>query len=305
MISKLRIYLKFIRPFTIIVPALGMVVGGLIALSAHPREAVSHDGVFLYIALGAFAAALLAAAANGFNQYCDREIDRLNKPDRPLPTGALTPRTALIFAVVLYVAALTAAWSIQPGGRRECFWIVSITAAITYLYSAYPFRLKERGVAANIAIAVPRGLLLVVAGWSTVRTIVALEPWFMGAIFGLYLLGASSTKDLSDLSGDREARSKTLFVQYGLNRSLWIIAPFFALPWLLMPLGSHYGLLSGSALILSLVGLGLFLWGLYTIRLMLKYPDRLSIDGNHISWKHMYLMMIFAQVGLIGAYAGL
>ena len=57
-----------------------------------------------------------------------------------------------------------------------------------------------------MTIAIPRGVLLKVAGWSTVKTVMGVEPWFIGAIFGLFVLGASSTKDFADIEGDRAGR---------------------------------------------------------------------------------------------------
>ena len=69
---------------------------------------------------------------------------------------------------------------------------------------------KRHGIWANITIAIPRGVLLKVAGWSTVKTILGLEPWYIGAIFGLFLLGAASTKDFADIEGDRAGGCRTL-----------------------------------------------------------------------------------------------
>ena len=66
-------------------------------------------------------------------------------------------------------------------------------------------RTKQRGIWANVTIAIPRGVLLKVAGWSCVKTVIGVEPWFIGMIFGLFLLGASTTKDFADMPGDASA----------------------------------------------------------------------------------------------------
>ena len=98
------------------------------------------------------------------------------------------------------------AWLVAPGGRHECFWLVAVAVVCTYLYSVPPFRTKRLGIWANVTIAIPRGVLLKVAGWSSVKTIVGVEPWYIGAIFGLFLLGATTTKDFADMEGDRARR---------------------------------------------------------------------------------------------------
>ena len=151
-------------------------------------------------------AAVLNAASNALNQIYDLEIDRINKPKRPLPSGRLSLQDAWIFTVAAYLVALALAWLVAPGGRHECFWIVLAATAITVVYSAPPFRTKRLGIWANVTIAIPRGVLLKVAGWSAVKTMFGVEPWFIGAIFGLFLLGASTTKDFADMEGDAPRR---------------------------------------------------------------------------------------------------
>ena len=93
------------------------------------------------------------------------------------------------------------AWLVAPDGRHECFWLVAVAVVCTVLYSVPPLRTKRLGIWANVTIAIPRGVLLKVAGWSSVKTIVGVEPWYIGAIFGLFLLGATTTKDFADMEG--------------------------------------------------------------------------------------------------------
>ena len=80
-----------------------------------------------------------------------------------------------------FAIAHTLAWCVAPGGRHECFWIVAIAVVATIIYSVPPLRTKQRGMWANITIAIPRGVLLKVAGWSAVKTVMGVEPWFIGS----------------------------------------------------------------------------------------------------------------------------
>ena len=86
------------------------------------------------------------------------------------------------------------AFMVAPVGARECFWIVLLTTFMCWIYSAPPLWTKRRGIWANITIAIPRGILLKVAGWSTVKTVMDAEPWYIGTIFGLFLLGGLDTR---------------------------------------------------------------------------------------------------------------
>jgi 4-hydroxybenzoate polyprenyltransferase len=155
---------------------------------------------------------------------------------------------------------------------------------------------------ANLTIAIPRGLLLKVAGWSAVGTILGAEPWFIGGIFFLFLLGASTTKDFADIDGDRRDGCQTLPILYGVERAAWMIAPFFVLPFLLVPVGVWLGILTGNAALL--IGLGglLAVYGAYVVYLMVRRPEEMAAVENHVSWKHMYLMTMVAQVGFALSY---
>lgn len=325
--GKLALYSKLARPFTLLPPLLGIVSGAICAFgSVHnpdPSRALTAS-VVLTVVLGSVCASLMNAASNAINQVYDLEIDRFNKPDRPLVTGALSMRETWVFIAVFYLLALVPTWLVvpypysslaakldAPAVEHETFFIYLAGLVFTFVYSApWAGRTKVRGVLANLTIAIPRGVLLKVAGWAMVATIWHAEPWYIGAIFGLYLIGAASTKDFADIEGDRAGGCKTLPILYGVRRAAWIISPFFVLPWLLMPLGvwipdpknPEHPILTGDPTFLVALGLGLTVWGIYTVYLLLRDPDSLTQTENHPSWQHMYLMMMAAQVGFAVAY---
>jgi 4-hydroxybenzoate polyprenyltransferase len=155
-----------------------------------------------------------------------------------------------------------------------------------------------------VVIAVPRGVLLKVAGWSCVRDFGRTEPWYIGLVFGLFLLGATTTKDFADARGDAAAGFRTLPVVLGPKRAAWLISPFLVLPFLLIPYGIHAGILTGNVALLYALTALLALWGAYVVTLMVRNPDDLARTENHPSWTHMYVMMFVAQVGFALAYVG-
>ena len=297
----MKAYVQLARPFTLIAPALGFFSGAITAIGAYPSEPWSMD-VLTPALIGSVMAAVLNAASNALNQIYDLAIDRVNKPARPIPSGRLSIRQAWHFTWICYAIALVLAWLVAPGGRHECFWIVLVAAVLTFAYSVPPFRTKRHGLWANVTIAVPRGLLLKVAGWSAVKTVIGVEPWFIGGIFGLFLLGASTTKDFSDMEGDRADGCRTLPIIYGVRRAAWMISPSFVLPFMLINIGVLTGILTGDPLLLHLLGITMTLYGVYVLYLMLRRPEELAVDANHISWAHMYRMMFVAQIGFALAY---
>ncbi len=102
--NKIKTYVDFARPFTLLPPALGVVSGAVTAWGAHgTREAIT-SATLLPVLWGALMAAVLNSASNAINQIYDLEIDRVNKAKRPLPSGALT---------------MGEAWGVHPGELRR------------------------------------------------------------------------------------------------------------------------------------------------------------------------------------------
>jgi chlorophyll/bacteriochlorophyll a synthase len=324
--SRARLYFAFTRPFTLLPPTFGVVSGALTAFgSAHNPDPERRFAwaVILTIALGSLCAALLNAASNVINQYHDLEIDRRNKPQRPLASGAISVGAGRRFAALLYVLAILPTWMVvvhprsslidkltAPLAEHQCFFIYLAGMVLTFVYSDPAWgRTKRFGLWANLTIAVPRGCLLKVAGWSMVASVMHVEPWYIGLIFLLFLLGATTSKDFSDMEGDAAHGCMTLPIRYGVERAARWIAPFFVLPWLLIPLGvllpDPFGqgpILTGDPVLLSILGLLLAGWGTWTARLIVRDPASLARSENHPSWTHMYLMMMFAQIGFAVAY---
>jgi 4-hydroxybenzoate polyprenyltransferase len=315
----LKRYLTLARPFTLLPPLLGIVSGAVCAWgSAHnpdPSRTLT-SWVILTVVLGSVCAAFLNAANNSLNQIYDLEIDRINKPKRPLVTGEIPIRNAWVFTWIMYALGLIPTWLVvvypfttwsqkfhAPISAHECFFIYFIAFISTFVYSVPALgRTKAHPFGANITIAIPRGCLLKVAGWTMVARATVAEPWFIGSVFMLFLLGAASTKDFSDIEGDRAGSCRTLPIVYGVRRAAWMIAPFFIFPWLLMPLGAQTGILTGNRNLLTIFGFALAVWGAYVVYLIVRNPDELTATENHPSWRHMYLMMMFAQVAFGAAY---
>jgi len=318
-LKRLRRYVTLARPFTLLPPLFGIISGAVCAFgSAHnpdPHRQLTAS-VMLTVALGSLCASFLNAANNALNQIYDLEIDRINKPKRPIVTGEVSTREAWIFTWIMYALGLIPTWGgvvyplttwrakfLAPLTAHETFFIYLAAFVSTVVYSVPAFgRTKAHPIGANLTIAIPRGCLLKVAGWTMVARATVAEPWFIGAIFLFFLLGAASTKDFSDIEGDRAGGCRTLPIVFGVRRAAWMIAPFFIFPWLLMPVGAATGILTGNHRALTILGFALAAWGVYTVWLIVRNPDELTSTENHPSWRHMYLMMMAAQVGFAVAY---
>ncbi|PSQ17416.1 geranylgeranylglycerol-phosphate geranylgeranyltransferase [Halobacteriales archaeon QS_8_69_73] len=163
-------------------------------------------------AAAAVAATVLATGGgNAVNDYFDREIDAVNRPDRPIPRGAVSPRAALAFSGLLFVVAVGLTLLLPP--LAVVIAVVNLIALVAYteIFKGLP------GV----------GNLLV--GALTGSTFL----YHLGAsVLALFALAASATmareivKDVEDVAGDREEGLRTLPIVLGRRRALAVAAVF-------------------------------------------------------------------------------
>ncbi|HON00485.1 MAG TPA: UbiA family prenyltransferase [Acidobacteriota bacterium] len=310
MLDGVKVYWHFSRPFTLLLPAMGMASGSLAAWGAEPRWSSDWTdggtGLAGRILVGMVVGALLNVFSNGCNQIYDLEIDRINKPERMLPSGRLNRRQAWLISLLGLAGSL-----ISAGGLGRQTLALAMTAALaTWVYSAPPLRTKARGLWANLTIALPRGTLLWVAGWSVTKSAWRAEPWLVGLVLGLFFFGAATTKDFSDMAGDQAGGCRTLPIMWGIEKTIRRIGWLFVFPFLLLALLGLTGLLGGAAWVFVLTGLLASGWGLFIVFLLKKTSaESWSLTGsrsitweNHAGWRHMYWLSLFVQVALVGAY---
>ncbi len=152
-------------------------------------------------------------AANAFNDYCDYEIDLINRPNRPLSRGMITSFQALGFAVILFAIGSIAAFQLPIYAMLTA---VGIAMPLIIIYS---LRLKGTPLLGNITVAVILGLTFVFCGLAFNK----LAPMVIPAIlaFGLTLV-RELIKDIADVEGDNSAGLKTLPLVIGKNKAITI-----------------------------------------------------------------------------------
>ncbi|MCX7957451.1 MAG: UbiA family prenyltransferase [Deltaproteobacteria bacterium] len=296
----IKIYLEIMRPFTLIAPSLGIISGAITAFGAEPRFYHNSETTILWIAkilIASVAASLLNAASNVLNQIYDIEIDRINKPERVLVRGEMSIGEAKVFSFALYAVSVFPIIFVNT----QCFLLYLIAAIATILYSMPPFRFKRNGWIANLTIAIPRGVLLKVAGWSVTKSIFSSEAWLIGTIFGLFLFGATNSKDFADIKGDMANGCRTIPVMYGKDKTVKIIYPFYTIPFLLIVFFSLSGPFTGNRYILVALGILCTVWGDRVVKMIDRDPFE-KLTENHPSWNHMYYLMFTLQTGFMIAY---
>jgi geranylgeranylglycerol-phosphate geranylgeranyltransferase len=200
-----------------------MTLSGLLAITRPVNSLVAGLAALLgyIIATGTltpFALILLpivtaiTAGGNVFNDLCDLEIDRINRPDRPLPSGRVTPRTAGALAGALFAAGLVLT---VPCGL-PC---IIIAVANSLILVAYARSLKRTVFLGNAAVSYLSASIYPFGGALAGIPAMVLTLPLAGITF-LAMLSRELLKDAEDVPGDSVAGARTVPIVYGVKRTV-------------------------------------------------------------------------------------
>ncbi len=179
---------------------------------------------WLPVFLAAFVVLLITVSTNAWNDYIDIEIDKINKPERPLPSGEISPQQALIFSTVGTIMSLVIAAFINP----QAFYIAVGANLLLYLYS---WKLKCTVLWGNAAVAAIVALCFIFGGVAAenIRPTVVLAVTVFFAIMGREIL-----KTMADYRGDLQERCRTIATARGKEAACNFMIAFLALASLVM-----------------------------------------------------------------------
>ena len=194
--------LAITRPVNCLVAGLAALLGYIVATGTLvPFALILFPVVFA-----------ITAAGNVFNDLCDLEIDRINRPDRPLPSGKVSPRAAGALAAALFAAGLVLA---VPCGL-PC---VVIAVANSLLLLAYARALKRTVFWGNVAVSYLTASIYPFGGALAGLTAMGRTLPLAGITF-LAMLSRELLKDAEDVPGDSAAGARTVPVVYGVKRTV-------------------------------------------------------------------------------------
>jgi len=215
-------YLRLMRPVNCLMMGIAVIVGATIASP--------HDlGIsWLNLVYGFVTGFALTGASMAINDYYDREIDAVNEPNRPIPSGLIKPREALAFAFVLTAIGFAAAYLTNI----FCL-VVAIFAWLVFV--AYTTVGKRSGLPGNFlvstCVAVP-----FIYGSAAIVNKVELNVLVFASIAFLSNTGREVTKGIADVKGDEMQGVKTLAVRYGQKNAAITATMFYLLAVLLSPI---------------------------------------------------------------------
>jgi protoheme IX farnesyltransferase len=156
----------------------------LLLITTVPTMVLAEGGwpSFSLILITLAGGTLAAGGANAINMYIDRDIDGLMErtKNRPLVTGLIAPRNALVFAVALEIVAFAVLWA-GTNLLAACL-CMSATLFYVFVYSIWLKRTSKQ----NIVIGGAAGAVPVLVGWAAVTNSLAWEPWLLFLVIFLW-----------------------------------------------------------------------------------------------------------------------
>jgi geranylgeranylglycerol-phosphate geranylgeranyltransferase len=269
----MRNYLKLARIGNVIITFLSVEVAGILCGVDIARS--------WEILTSALAASLITAGGNAVNDLFDVDIDRINRPSRPLASGNLSTKQARVFYFIVTIAGLAASAAINVYS-----FLIALFAAITIFM--YSFKLKRSVFFGNFAVALVTGLTFIYAG-ASVKDFTDAYP---AAIFAfLTNLIREIIKDAEDVKGDGQIGVKTIATKFGTTASAYISISLTAI--LLFMVWGAYELRILPIQFLTVCGLTIFPIGAYITYLLIS---RRGFSEASFGYK---LMMIFGLIALI------
>lgn len=218
-------FLKIIRPVNGLMAIFAVLVSAFIV--NYPID----NNLFIAVA----AVFLITSGGMVINDYFDYEIDKINQPDRPIPSGKISKNVALLYSLLLFLTGNILLLNLG-------FLLITLAVVNTILLILYSWRLKKIVLVGNLSVAwlsassfIFGGLL---KGVLTVNTLILFMMLFFISV------GREIVKTIEDVKGDKKYDAKTLPVIFGEKFSGWLAVIFIFFGILLSPIPYALGLMN-------------------------------------------------------------
>ena len=278
--KKILAYIKIIRPANSIMMGLGVAFSEIIALKSLP----SIKTLLYGFGSGFF----LTSASMVINDIYDREIDLINAPNRPIPSGLISVKEAWIYGVLLILAGMISAYLINT----YCFVIALVSSLVSLTYN---MRFKKYGLIGNFMVSFCVAMPFLFGNYAVFGKSNLLNIFSLAAF--LVNTGREIIKGIADVEGDAKRDVRSIARTYGIKTAVSAAIIFFiiAIPIVFIPF--IYSWVSFNYLLIiifSVIGL------LYESYKLLRECD---VDSALKSKKRVLIYMFLALIAiLVGGY---
>ncbi|NJE08985.1 geranylgeranylglycerol-phosphate geranylgeranyltransferase [Thermococcus sp. M39] len=203
-----KAFIEILRPHNCFVAGLVGILGSVVAMGHFP-ELKTALLIFAVIFLG-------CSAGNTINDYFDYEIDKINRPTRPLPRGAMSRKTAFWYAMLLFAVGLILAYNLNI----YAFLLAILAYFVLFIYA---WKLKPLPIIGNIMVASLTGVTPLYGAIAVGK--IGLAGYLALCAF-MVNLAREIMKDIEDIEGDRAKGAKTLPIVWGVEKSAYLASLF-------------------------------------------------------------------------------
>ena len=267
--------IKITRPVNSLIIGLSVLIGAIIGSSGL----LLTQNVFLLILSVVF----ISSAGHAINDVVDKDIDAVNKPYRPIPSGIITPKEAKIFSFVLFFVGTCIALAVS----LLSLIIAALASLLLYMYAVY---LKRKGFLGNLTIALLAFLTFVYGGTATSITFLVLFPGYFALVL---TLGREILKGIEDVEGDKIEGIETIAVKYGARSARVVATSLLSLLVFTSELPYLLGYTSTIYLVIAAIGVDLPI--VISLYLMHKNNIRAIITARRLT-KYAMLFGVLAFI---------
>jgi len=231
-------YVEIIRPLNCVMAAVAVYIAAVIAgVTVVPSIPPLGLGLAMVVVF------LICGAGMVANDIYDIEIDRVNKPKRPLPSGRMSARSAKAYAAALFIIGILVSYFIN-------IYAFGVAVIASLLLVAYASKLKKVMFAGNVTVSLLVALTFIYGGLlnfslNNFQQLLVVLP--LAVLAFLSNIGRELYKTIEDALGDKKAGADTFAVKYGIFRARTIASAFIIIsvflsfvPFVLGTLGMVY-----------------------------------------------------------------
>lgn len=273
-------YIEILRPGNAIMGAISIIL-----------VAIIDKSISIPVILAMLAVFFETAAGNVINDYFDYNIDLINKPERPIPSGRISLRNGKYYAYLLFLLGTLCGFLISYTTDNWIpFIIVLLADIILYLYA---YKLKATPLIGNLAVGFMTGFGFVFAGFSINNPNIILTSAYLGFFAFVMTTAREIIKDIEDIEGDKADGARTLPILIGVKIPTVISVFLIIIDCILCPLLYFRHIFGFYYLIVIAVAVILFL---YSAAIIAKSQDK---ESAHKSSGYLKKGMLIAFVSFI------
>ena len=268
-------YIEILRPGNALMGAISIIL-----------IAIIDKTISIPIVLAMIAVFFETAAGNVINDYFDYNIDLVNKPERPIPSGRISLKNARNYAYLLFLAGTICGFLISYlTGNWIPFAIVLIADVVLYLYA---YKLKATPLIGNLAVGFMTGFGFVFGGFTINNPDIVMTSIFLGFFAFVMTTAREIIKDIEDVEGDKKDGARTLPILIGKKTPAILATVLIIIDCALCPLLYIYHIFGVLYLVVIAIAVIIFI---YSAILIMKSQEE---SVAHKSSKLLKIGMLIA-----------